>query len=355
MAPNLDVTRRNRIVTLLRAHWRPVAIADEVHCSAKTVYTIERNLQLYNMPSPSNAPRRRGPLRRLSPADEDALLELLNKQPWLYLDEMVEFLKEERDIEQVSVPTVHRVLRARRWSKKAACRTSKNRSEELRAAWRGEMANLRAEQLVCVDEALFKKATGHRMTAWAPIGEPARYRCDLSRGSTWSILPAYTVDGYLDCTAIRPGYFNGEAFFRWVLDELLPCCEPFPGPRSVIVMDNVGIHTMFEESLRREIEYAGCQLRYLPTYSPDYNPVEPTFHILKAWIRRNFGGRFRSIQEQDFGAFLRHAIKDSECDRFGPEHFRSDGYLFEGDIECFREHLKRWDNNVEGGVEEEED
>ncbi len=32
----------------------------------------------------------------------------------------------------------------------------------------------------------------------------------------------YTIDGYLFCTGIREGWFNGEAFFRWLADELLP-------------------------------------------------------------------------------------------------------------------------------------
>ena len=37
----------------------------------------------------------------------------------------------------------------------------------------------------------------------------------------------------------RLSYFNGEAFYNWVVNELLPYCNPFPQPRSVICLDNV--------------------------------------------------------------------------------------------------------------------
>ena len=53
-------------------------------------------------------------------------------------------------------------------------------------------------------------------------GESARYQASRKRGHCWSVLPAYTIDDYLPCTGIREGWFNGEAFFRWLADELLP-------------------------------------------------------------------------------------------------------------------------------------
>ena len=77
---------------------------------------------------------------------------------------------------------------------------------------------------------------------YVPIGQPARYYDDLIRGVTWSILPVYIVDGYLSYIAIREGYFNREAFLTWVRDELLPCCNPYPGPNSIIYLDNVSVH-----------------------------------------------------------------------------------------------------------------
>ena len=56
-----------------------------------------------------------------------------------------------------------------------------------------------------------------------------------------SLLPAITIDGYITCSVYEGGV-NGSTFRSWVQNRLLPHCNPFPGPRSVIVMDNARIH-----------------------------------------------------------------------------------------------------------------
>ena len=164
----------------------------------------------------------------------------------------------------------------------------------------------------------------------------------MRRGDTWSILPAYTTEGYLPCTSIRLGYFNGEAFYNWVVNELLPYCNPYPQPRSVICLDNVGIH--LAARVREAIEAKGCLLRFLPPYSPDYSPIELTFSLLKVWMRRHFRS-FRELFEGDFGGFLAYAIENSGCDKKAIEHFRhcAGGYLFEGDYEAFQRELATWE------------
>ena len=173
-----------------------------------------------------------------------------------------------------------------------------------------------------------------RSMAYAPIGDPARYYTDIRRGDTVSVLPAYTTAGYLPCTAIKKGYFNKEAILDWLIDQLLPLCNEYPGERSIIVLDNVSIHV--DPSIVQAIEAKGCLVKYLPPYSPDFNPIELTFSVLKAWMRRHFEA-FRHVFQDDFEGFLRHAIDVSGCDRFAVEHFRHStaGYIFEGEIEAF--------------------
>ena len=83
------------------------------------------------------------------------------------------------------------------------------------------MAGIRAEQMVFLDESLFNKTTGWRLTAWAPIGQAGRYTGDRNRGHSWSLLAAYTTGGYLPCYTIKEGYFNTDSFYRWLVDELL--------------------------------------------------------------------------------------------------------------------------------------
>lgn len=58
--------------------------------------------------------------------------------------------------------------------------------------------------------------------------------------ASYSILPAITLDGMIECMIIE-GSFNTERFTSFIKDLLLKMA-PFPAPKSVIVMDNCAIH-----------------------------------------------------------------------------------------------------------------
>ena len=94
------------------------------------------------------------------------------------------------------------------------------------------------------------------------------------RGDTWCALPALTVDGYLPCTCVKKGWHDTDTFTNWVIDELLPLMNPYPAPKSIICLDNVNTH--HGNRLRQAVEAKGCILKFLPPYSPDYNPTELT-------------------------------------------------------------------------------
>lgn len=95
-------------------------------------------------------------------------------------------------------------------------------------------------------------------------------------------------------------------------------------------MDNASIHCnpRIEEAIR---DY-GCEIRFLPPYSPDFNPIELSFSVLKAWVRRYFHELRPGFD--NFGEYLWFAIRRSRCDRFAKEHFKhsAGGYIFEADI-----------------------
>ena len=61
--------------------------------------------------------------------------------------------------------------------------------------------------------------------------------------------------------------------------------NPYPQRNSVLVLDNASVHHF--DGLRELVEGRGMRLRYLPPYSPDFNPIEEGFSATKAWIRRN--------------------------------------------------------------------
>jgi transposase len=95
------------------------------------------------------------------------------------------------------------------------------------------------------------------------------------------------------------------------------------------------------------IEAEGHVVRFLPPYSPDFNPIELTFSVLKAWLQRNYVWTRSSFKK--FGDYLVWAIGHSRCDRSAREQFRHAAggiYLEEGEIERFRAWLQDWERGA---------
>jgi transposase len=76
------------------------------------------------------------------------------------------------------------------------------------------------------------------------------------------------------------GPMNARAFRAYVEQALAPTLKP----GDVVVMDNLAAHK--NGAIRAAIEAAGASLRYLPPYSPDFNPIENAFAKLKAALRK---------------------------------------------------------------------
>jgi transposase len=96
-------------------------------------------------------------------------------------------------------------------------------------------------------------------------------------------LPALSLDGILHLEVIDSA-ITSEDFLRFV-QGLLPHMNEWPLPRSVLVIDNASIHKV--AGIREMVEGRGARLLYLPTYSPDFNPIELAFSTIKAWLRTN--------------------------------------------------------------------
>ena len=74
---------------------------------------------------------------------------------------------------------------------------------------------------------------------------------------------------------------NGPMFLA--LCEAMPCPDPLKRGDTV-VMDNLPVHKVV--GVDAAIKAAGATLRYLPSYSPDLNPIEPAFSKFKAHLRK---------------------------------------------------------------------
>lgn len=125
---------------------------------------------------------------------------------------------------------------------------------------------------------------GDRRYGWAPLGTTPSVIQDLKRSTGWSILPAFTIEGYI-AYKIHHGSITMEIFNKFVMTEVLLNYAGGDGPRSVLVMDNVSSH--HNADLTAMCYEADVLLAYLPPYSPDLNPIKTFFSILKHWICRH--------------------------------------------------------------------
>ena len=92
-----------------------------------------------------------------------------------------------------------------------------------------------------IDESAFNERSLDRKFGWTPVGAPARQIESFKRSKKWSILPLYTYDGFLDWKIIH-GSFDTDLFIQFLEDHVIPHTTPYPGPRSVLIMDNCKIH-----------------------------------------------------------------------------------------------------------------
>ncbi len=79
---------------------------------------------------------------------------------------------------------------------------------------------------------------------------------------------------------ILEGAVDTLAFEVYVEQVLAPSLKP----SQVVVLDNLSVHK--GERVRQAIEARGCQILFLPAYSPDLTPIEEAFSKLKTWLRR---------------------------------------------------------------------
>ena len=79
---------------------------------------------------------------------------------------------------------------------------------------------------------------------------------------------------------VLDGPMNGPAFLAYIEQVLVPTLSP----GDIVVMDNLPAHKL--AGVRAAIEAVGASLRYLPPYSPDFNPIEMAFAKLKALLRK---------------------------------------------------------------------
>lgn len=133
------------------------------------------------------------------------------------------------------------------------------------------------DKLVFVDER-GARTNMTRLYGWGPVGERVADPVPHGRWKTCTMLAAVRLTGPLAAVTIDAAV-NACAFLVWTREVLVPCLSP----GDVVVMDNLPAHKA--PGVAEAIEAAGATLRYLPPYSPDYNPIENMWSKVKKRLR----------------------------------------------------------------------
>jgi transposase len=138
--------------------------------------------------------------------------------------------------------------------------------------------SLDARSLVFVDE-MGTNISLSPLYGWSRKGERAYCSVPRNRGKNTTLLSSMSVEGMGSSLAVE-GATNREVFETYVELILAPTLHR----GQVVVMDNLTAHK--GERIRELIEGQGCELVYLPPYSPDFNPIEEAFSKIKGLLRK---------------------------------------------------------------------
>ena len=113
----------------------------------------------------------------------------------------------------------------------------------------------------------------------APRGQRAVGSAPRKRGLNRTLVTSLSLEG-AGPGLVLEGALNTAAFDAYVSHVLAPTLRP----GQIVVLDNLSAH--HGERARAAIEARGAELWFLPTYSPDLNPIEEAFSKLKELLRR---------------------------------------------------------------------
>ena len=168
---------------------------------------------------------------------------------------------------------------------------------------------LDARSLVFVDE-MGTNISLAPIYGWAKKGERARCAVPRNRGKNTTVLASMSLEGMGPSLAVE-GATTARVFETYVERVLAPTLRK----GQMVVMDNLSAHK--GERVRELIEGRGCELLYLPSYSPDLTPIEEAFSKIKGLLRKAearsrealleaIGTAISAVTDQDARGYFEH-------------------------------------------------
>lgn len=165
-------------------------------------------------------------------------------------------------------------------------------------------------RLVFVDE-MGTNTSLSPVYAYSPKGRRAYAEVPRNRGKNTTLLSSMSLEGMGPCLAVE-GATSATVFENYVEQLLAPTLRR----GQIIVVDNLSAHK--GERVRELIEARGCELLYLPPYSPDFNPIEEAFSKIKGLLRKAqarsrealveaLGRAISAVSAMDARGFFKHS------------------------------------------------
>ena len=176
----------------------------------------------------------------------------------------------------VSISTIFRTVRRLGFTHKMLRHVVMHQDASRREEFMAEMKYISAEMIVWLDEMGSDRRSASRKFGYHLRGmTPVDYNFKLC-GKRFSSIAIMSQRGMEDVDTYE-GTIDGDTFCDFIDRCLVPILQPFNGTnaRSVVVMDNASIHHV--DDVVTTIQATGAILRFLPPYSPDYNPLEESF------------------------------------------------------------------------------
>lgn len=249
----------------------------------------------------------------ISPLEEhaDFLLSLIEKEPDLTLDEMVLTMRRHRILG--SRTAVWRFFKRHKITFKKSLRAAEQERADVaraRRRWMREQGMFDPAHLVFIDETAANTKMV-RLSGRCPRGERLIGRVPQGHWKTITFVGALRRNG-MDAPCTVDGSMNTAKFLAYIKQ----CLAPTLKRNDIVVLDNLPAHKA--PAIREAIEERGAELRYLPQYSPDLNPIEMSFSKLKTSLRkaaertiprlRRRIGRFAcSLTPREARNYFRHA------------------------------------------------
>jgi transposase len=216
------------------------------------------------------------------------LLPQLEAHPDATLDEHCQWWEATHGI-QVSSATMSRAITRLDWTRKKKTIRASEQNEADRAAWGEQAKELDASKLVFIDECGSNIALT-RLYARSPKGERVYGAVPRNRRANITLVAALSLQGMGEAFALEGS--ADTAVFELYIEQIL---APILRSGHIVILDNLNTHT--GAKVRQAIEAQGCQLLFLPSYSPDLSPIEEAFSKLKAVLRRVGARTPEALQE----------------------------------------------------------